>query len=583
MFKCPMSYCIPYRYLCNGRWDCWNGDDEYSCDKFTCVGMVKCRNAHMCLHVDNTCDGFPDCPLGEDESICTGMVCVKDCVCLNHGIHCDNLICQDKLTSIIKHYIFVNISNSYLPYPHLQGMGNPLTFISNNCTLTESVFCESFKVMNLNHLDLTSNKIQRLTEKHLRCLPHLVQFILKLNQIKTLKNSPFQHQQVLDLLDMSGNKIDSLGSFAFSGMQNLKLLKILDNPIKQVHQDCFKNTDISLVHTFSFHCCCMISTLDTLCTAKPVWPFSCDSLLFKPGVRVGAWFMGIIVIFSNLASVLRTGLGYHVQNKLNEYQKLVLSINICDLMKVIYLLIVVLKDMTAGENYIGDDLGWRKSFFCYVAAACSSLSVLLSANFLFFISISRYQILKDPLAKFKDNSNHNYFRTSTYVAAAVVYFTAIVLFTRYNFESLPQFSSPFCLLFGSSYASIIEKILTAEASLLLLVTFSCIILLHWKMLKINRLSVQVLDSKKKEERQKTLRIHIVVASVTNALCWGPSSLFFLVSGFLDRFPVIVLHVITIFVLPINCVMNPYIFHLSEIKKQTSFLWGKLRRFFSELE
>lgn len=30
-FKCPMSYCIPFDLICNGEWDCPEGDDEVSC------------------------------------------------------------------------------------------------------------------------------------------------------------------------------------------------------------------------------------------------------------------------------------------------------------------------------------------------------------------------------------------------------------------------------------------------------------------------------------------------------------------------------------------------------------------------
>ena len=27
-FKCELAYCIPWNYVCNGRWDCPNGEDE---------------------------------------------------------------------------------------------------------------------------------------------------------------------------------------------------------------------------------------------------------------------------------------------------------------------------------------------------------------------------------------------------------------------------------------------------------------------------------------------------------------------------------------------------------------------------
>ena len=33
MFKCTAVYCIPWSYVCNGRWDCQRGEDESICNK----------------------------------------------------------------------------------------------------------------------------------------------------------------------------------------------------------------------------------------------------------------------------------------------------------------------------------------------------------------------------------------------------------------------------------------------------------------------------------------------------------------------------------------------------------------------
>ena len=43
MFKCASSYCIPWSYVCNGKWDCPGGYDEIekSCQKH-CRNMYKC-------------------------------------------------------------------------------------------------------------------------------------------------------------------------------------------------------------------------------------------------------------------------------------------------------------------------------------------------------------------------------------------------------------------------------------------------------------------------------------------------------------------------------------------------------------
>ena len=38
--KCPESYCVPYRNICDGVYDCPNGEDEYNCTFLNCSGML---------------------------------------------------------------------------------------------------------------------------------------------------------------------------------------------------------------------------------------------------------------------------------------------------------------------------------------------------------------------------------------------------------------------------------------------------------------------------------------------------------------------------------------------------------------
>ena len=70
-FKCPSYYCIPWGYVCDGKWDCPNGYDEsakISCGhKRSCTSMLHCKASQICLHLENICDGYHDCPLGDDE------------------------------------------------------------------------------------------------------------------------------------------------------------------------------------------------------------------------------------------------------------------------------------------------------------------------------------------------------------------------------------------------------------------------------------------------------------------------------------------------------------------------------------
>ena len=89
-FKCPNSYCIPMRYVCNGRIDCPNGDDESWCPKdlFQCPGLLRCKEGG-CLHPSKICDGIVNCPNGDDER-CV-IKCPPLCICKGLTLFCTAL------------------------------------------------------------------------------------------------------------------------------------------------------------------------------------------------------------------------------------------------------------------------------------------------------------------------------------------------------------------------------------------------------------------------------------------------------------------------------------------------------------
>ena len=94
-YKCPDSYCIPYRNVCNGKWDCPNGEDEKNiCSKIECPGYFHCQGLNTCLHPSEICDGKVDCKnsYGDDEIFCINdYKCPAECICFGYGLACDRV------------------------------------------------------------------------------------------------------------------------------------------------------------------------------------------------------------------------------------------------------------------------------------------------------------------------------------------------------------------------------------------------------------------------------------------------------------------------------------------------------------
>ncbi len=117
-YKCPNAYCIPWKYVCDGKWDCAFGAEEVAeplCvnRKQMCKQMFKCAlGSVQCIPVANVCDDKEDCSTGNDEVLCDIKMdqCPRNCFCFLLAVEC---LGSSGLQN--KHnlrYIFISILNN---------------------------------------------------------------------------------------------------------------------------------------------------------------------------------------------------------------------------------------------------------------------------------------------------------------------------------------------------------------------------------------------------------------------------------------------------------------------------------------
>jgi len=90
-YHCADNSCIPERWMCDGKADCDQGDDELSCS--TCSQQeFKCQSDNRCIPVGWTCDGSPDCADASDERDCKSAL--DNSLCEEGQFRCqDGLSC----------------------------------------------------------------------------------------------------------------------------------------------------------------------------------------------------------------------------------------------------------------------------------------------------------------------------------------------------------------------------------------------------------------------------------------------------------------------------------------------------------
>ena len=572
MYKCRNSYCIPYRYVCDGKWDCWNGEDESICTKDRCQNMFRCRYSSVCIHPKNICDSISDCPLGEDEMLCDVQNCLPQC--LNYGIHCYHAqLHNEKMSVALNGFVYINISHSGISLEKINYLEHTLILTCNNNKISIISFCSFSKPpLKLRYMSLRSNLITRIAFVKIFCLKSLNQLSLKGNQITTVKCLAFRTLLSLIMLNLSHNHIRMLYTCAFCGLDNLTFLDLTGNMILQVDKNILNNLDVSLILTTAFHICCVAESLHTVCTAKPTWPSSCKTLLSSWGLKQIGWFVCISIIVFNIASIFKLILSQEKSNKISEYKLFVALINLCDFLTGFYLISIMIKDTISGNNYTETDLLWRSSILCHGIGVVFLLSVILSAFYLLSISISRYKAVKNPFKK--SFSKFDIILFSIYIPLIFIVLISIITYVRHQIEELKYLSSPLCTILGNTNDSIVQKIFTAITSTYLLIVFIVIVFIYSKLLFILQQTEMFLKDSKQRQSQSQFTNYIILVGATNALCWIPSSVFCLVSVFIEKFPVSLLYWITLIALPLNSMINPFIFHLSDIKACSKVVLSK---------
>ena len=204
-FKCPSSYCIPLRKVCDGVEDCLEGEDESLCDNYTCPGYLKCNKFSYCVHLWEVCDGFPNCPNGDDELMCDIKPCPPGCECLGYSVVCRNssfphtpLVLTERIT--------------YLSYG-FQSMHTP---DFNNLT----------SVMEVTIMDLSGTGVVDICS--------------------TFQNY-FNFYDNLIVLYLQHNDIRLLSPVCFSALLSLRIMDLQDNPLMHIADNAFQHVPLTFL------------------------------------------------------------------------------------------------------------------------------------------------------------------------------------------------------------------------------------------------------------------------------------------------------------------------------------------------
>ena len=241
MFKCLTTYCIPTYLICDGVHQCPNGEDEQSCERFTCAGLLRCRYDNVCVHPSDICDGHQHCLMsGDDERFCNITMCPTECTCHGSAIRCQGgLPSTLTLAPYFKYAMLRQIhvhSKFQLQSFHALSQLHILNSLFDGERLTDQMF---HHLIGMQILVLCRNGIKMIEPGIFKGLVNIQHLDLTGNLIKCLKTSNFLGLQLITILDLNKQMISHVEHLSFVGLDSLRHLNLSSNSIETLTSRCF--------------------------------------------------------------------------------------------------------------------------------------------------------------------------------------------------------------------------------------------------------------------------------------------------------------------------------------------------------
>ena len=423
MYKCPGTYCIPTRMLCDQSPDCPNKEDEQDChEKLVCPGLLRCREENMCVDPDDICDGILHCLLtGDDEMFCEITECPNGCVCHGSTAKCEGIsdnmsmsVTQSHLTALIMNGLIIerNTLDHKIGLIHLRIWN--CTFINNG--ITSTIF---LRLPNLKFLYLILSHIEYIQAHAFRKLQLLEVLGIKNNEIHVLMNQIFNGLQFLPSLDLSQLHIRSLQSEVFSGLTNVKYLNLSLNPMTRLHDFLFtplhnlrildiRHTNLLLIGKYSLSLlspgtiiyldypvlCCYVSCHHR-CYVDDVWlkEQHCKQLISTKVTYTAVVLSAIVNIVLNFGNIFLLR-----KRRMHRSHIILLEhLSFTNVLPALYLLLVCIASSLYNNNYIYLHSKWLDSYFCYILYSLPSAGYTFSRCCVFLIVLDQLLATKFAL------------------------------------------------------------------------------------------------------------------------------------------------------------------------------------------
>ena len=609
-YTCPGFYrcrtskvCVHPDYVCDGVHHCPQFDDELFCN-------VTCPDACLCYGLAFSCsEVFPahDYPqirfLSARGSEMTTHHLANNTMLIHLSLAKCNLVNMPDVyfpnlhsLDLSDNDISIAHSSQLSHLPRLRVLflsNNPITSVflpdafsisstvssnlpsANHSTVTTQFSVNEYHISSAfsdsAHPVFTSPSSNKVESSHY--FPRVRRLDLSLVKIPELNVDVFKQFPNLQNLNLSGSGVERVSGEGSHTLTKLRVLDMRGCPISVLPRRLFRGLDqLQAVYADNYKLCCPAVLPDGFNLNNCQAPFdevsSCETLLRSDVYRVFLSVVASLTLTGNLSSFIfrllasqRGKSGFHI-----------FTVHLCiaDFVMGLYLAIIGVADRLYLGTYLWEDTTWRHSVACKVAGFLSLLSSEASVFIICLITLDRFLVLRFPFSALR------FQRSSAHLACAVTWsvsflLAAVPLFPRTSFEQFYT-STGICIPLpitrrefdGDDYAFGIMIVFNFALFLMIAVGQAVI----YQTVQANSMATTFTS---RQSQDSNIARRLITVAMTDFLCWFPIGLLGLLASLGIPISGEVNVGMAIFVLPLNSVINPFLYTINIImeKRQKS--------------
>ncbi len=414
-FKCPRYYCLHWRYVCDGFWDCPFGFDEVSCSNKNKPGFFHCSSSCINVMPHSVCDGIPDCPSGIDEYFCElhEARCPYSCFCLTESIFCRNQTMVTSWNHYLPHRIVYFSEFSSFQSGILHTLKNVEIFNMTNNHFPFLSLITTAPILSLKTLIVVKNDVHSVLEGCFLMFPQVTDLMLSHNSLNALLCKAFAGLRQVKRLDLSHNQLRTLVRCVLENLKNLTTLDMSSNPIVCISEDLLRNSltsKINIYGNFTGFCCLGSNVVCSPSLALIGRP--CGALLKRhQGLHVAGWLVTIATVTESLTLILWHIHGNFQPRKapanMKDTRKAFLYLGLGVIISNGWLFCVISATCIADEHFgpglVFQEFLWLKSLPCTGIHFFFVLHLISYPLTICFLETGRCTVVKFPfLSKFKE-------------------------------------------------------------------------------------------------------------------------------------------------------------------------------------